>query len=399
MFELLYDQYHLYSEKRIRQRRISQELWDTLIQEWSGNPFLEVTEIGKTYLQKPIHQIKYGQGPIRICAWSQMHGDEATATIAIVDLLIFLTHYSRTIGLGWEKLHQKISLYIIPRLNHDGANLWTRETALGIDMNRDAQTLFSPEAQILYHWAEKIQPTFAFNLHDQNRLYSVGNTEHQTHIAFLATAGDELGTWSESRIRAAKLANRLTRQLMAYIPHKIAKWTDEYNPRAFGDTFQSLNYGLILLESGGAGWDLEKQSLRKLNTCLLLDSLYAISEGLWQEESTDSYESLLTNERNLADLKLRQAPLDPKGNHRADIILNIHEQVNEQGEIEYSWIIEEIGDMSVYFALTDIDASSFQQAKPQILKKEAIFTDLVFLENDSICFNLTDYTHKINKVS
>ncbi len=397
MFKLLFENYPLFTEKRIRQRRISQELWDTLIQEWKRDPILEVSEIGKTYLQKPIHQIKYGQGPIHICAWSQMHGDEATATMAIVDLLLFLTQKEHKFAWFGENMHQKISLFILPRLNHDGANLWARETALGIDMNRDAKTLFSPEARILYDWAEKIQPTFAFNLHDQNRLYSVGNTQHQTHIALLATTGDACGTWSDSRIRAAKLANRLTRQLTEYIPHKIAKWADEYNPRAFGDTFQSLNYGSILLESGGAGWDLEKHSLRKLNTCLLLDSFHAIAEGLWQEESTESYQNLLPNERNLVDLKLRQAPLDFEGKQRADIAFNLQENLNERGEIEFSWVIEDIGDMSTYFGLTDIDASSFQKAEPILLKKEKTYTNLIFLKNNKICFSLIDYTQKINK--
>ncbi len=397
MYQKLSAQYENFKESRITKRRFSESLWAELIKEWALNDTFEVSEIGKTYEGRPIHQIRYGNGPIHVCAWSQMHGDEATATKALADIFLFLTQKGDEFDSFREKLHQNISFFVIPRLNADGAARWTRETAVGIDMNRDAQRLLSPEAKILSDWADSIQPSFAFNLHDQNRLYSVGSTPHQTHIALLATTGDEHGTWTPSRIRAGKLANRMYKHIEGELANKIAKWSDEYNARAFGDTFQSRGYGLLLLESGGAGWDLEKHSLRKINACLLIDALYSIATDSWKTESMDLYQQLQTNERAIVDIKLKNAPLNKDKTIRADIAINLKESIDLQGEISYAWIIEDIGDMSIYHGLTEIDASSFELESEETIEKEKIYTQLRFQQEEKIVFQLSDFTAKIKK--
>jgi Zinc carboxypeptidase len=397
MYKNIENSYHSFKEVRIKERTFSYELWLNLIEEWKKSPMLSVSEIGKTYEGEPIHQVVFGKGPIHICAWSQMHGDEATATMALADIFLFLSGKSHELSEFREKLHQKITLYVIPRLNADGAKRWTRETALGIDMNRDAIKKNSPEAKILNEWAQKIKPAFSFNLHDQHRLYSVGNTPHQTHIALLATTGDESGTWTDSRLRAGKLANRLAQIVEKIYPNKIAKWTDEYNQRAFGDYFQAQGFGLLLLESGGAGWDLEKQSLRKTNACLLLDAFYAIATEEWKNENLQTYESLLTNERNIFDIKLLNAPLRKNDiNVRSDIGLNICEEY-ANGKITFMWTLEEIGDLNFYTGLTEIDASNYQLSEPAFFEKGKNYTSLRMTNNGGFVFDLTHYTNKINK--
>ena len=397
MYQKLSAQYENFMESRITKRRFSESLWAELIKEWAQNDTFKVSEIGKTNEGRPIHQVRYGNGPIHVCAWSQMHGDEATATKALADIFLFLTQKGDEFDTFREKLHQNISFFVIPRLNADGAARWTRETAVGIDMNRDAQRLLSPEAKILSDWADSIQPSFAFNLHDQNRLYSVGSTPHQTHIALLATTGDEHGTWTPSRIRAGKLANRMYTHIEGELANKIAKWSDEYNARAFGDTFQSRGYGLLLLESGGAGWDLEKHSLRKINACLLIDALYSIATDSWKTESMELYNQLQTNERAIVDIKLKNAPLNKDKTIRADIAINLKESIDLQGEISYAWIIEDIGDMSIYHGLTEIDASSFELESEKTIEKEKIYTQLRFQQEEKIVFQLSNFTAKIQK--
>lgn len=396
MFDYFYDQHPNYKEPTLTKRRFSAYTWENLIAKWSESPHFTVTQIGETTESRPIHEVRFGVGPIPIIAWSQMHGDEATATMALADIFRFLSLELPEYQEIREKLHQKISLYVIPRLNADGAERWTRETALGIDMNRDAQAQNSMEARLLSSWADSKKPLFAFNLHDQNRLYSVGNSAHQTHIAFLATAGDEAGTWTPSRTRAAQLANRLTRFTQKYVPNKVAKWNDEFNPRAFGDTFQSRCYGLLLLESGGAGWDLEKQSLRRLNAAIILDALTSIADESYLKESTDLYTNLKTNERQIFDIKITQAPLDPDGNHRGDIGINLVETAHPSGEITYSWSIEEVGDLSYMHALNQLDGSKWSLPEGQITCLGANITSLIFTENNTIAFDLSTFTAKIN---
>jgi hypothetical protein len=397
MFNNFYQHYHSFQETRIKERRFSEDTWRILLDDWGKSSLLKITEIGKSYEQRPIHEIKFGEGPIKIVAWSQMHGDEATATMAIADILLFLTQDGDDFREFRKNLHQKISLHFLPKLNADGAQKWQRETALGVDMNRDAQTLITPEAQLLSQWVNQIQPTFAFNLHDQNRLYSAGNTKHQTHIALLATPGDEKGTWTDSRLRAAKLANRLTRQLKPYLENKIAKWTDEYERRAFGDTFQSRNFGLLLIESGGAAWDLEKQSLRKLNACMLLDAFHAIAESKWEEENIELYTKLPTNEKAIVDIKITNAPLTEDNSQRGDIVIKLKEKSGSNLKISYSWTIDDIGDMSHLHGLTEINGANFEQGKNQKIELEGEYQELMFSEKGKIVFKLSDYTNKINQ--
>lgn len=391
MFTKAFEHYESFRENRLNKRRFSASLWQELINEWSSH--FDVRELGKTEEGRPIYEVKWGEGPIQVIAWSQMHGDEATATMALADIFRLL---SLSEGLASElkqKLHQKITLRIIPRLNADGAERWQRETALGIDMNRDATKQNSVEAQILSAWADEIKPSFAFNLHDQNRLYSVGNSPEQTHIAFLATTGDDEGTWTPSRLRAGQICNRMLTQIQPIIPGKIAKWTDEYESRAFGDTFSKRGYGLVLLESGGAGWDLEKHSLRKLNACLLIDAFCAIADESYASESIANYEALPTNERAIVDIKITDAPLS--SSVRADVLFNLVETPMTDGNIHYSWVVENIGDMSPFYGLTEIDGKDLHLSPDSSIALGENYTELVLLKDGKPSFKLSDYTHKI----
>jgi hypothetical protein len=393
MYHFFFDNYFSYQESRIKKRRFDESTWQELIDRWAESPHLQIRTVGETYEKRPIHEVRFGEGPIQIIAWSQMHGDEATATMALCDIFNFINSNNPEFDKIREILHQNLSISIIPYLNADGAARWTRETALGIDMNRDALHQYSQEAKLLSAWADEIQPQFAFNLHDQNRLYSVGNSAHQTHIAFLATAGDETGTWTESRLRAGKLANRLTRFTEEIIPNKVAKWSDEYNARAFGDTFQKRGYGLLLLESGGAGWDLEKQSLRQLTAAILLDSFYCIATNEYVNENLDAYQALATNERQLFDIKLKQAPLEASGQIRADIGINLKETGSNKTDITYSWTIEEIGDLTYMHALNELDASTWHYTQPVFLGEE--INDLIYEKAGETIFDLRTFTAKI----
>ena len=391
MFTKAFEHYDSFRENRLTKRRFSTAVWQELIAEWSTH--FAIRELGKTEEGRPIHEVKWGEGPIQVIAWSQMHGDEATATMALADIFRLLSTSGKQSEEFKQKLHQKITLRIIPRLNADGAERWQRETALGIDMNRDATKQNSVEAQILSAWADEIKPEFAFNLHDQNRLYSVGNSPEQTHIAFLATTGDDEGTWTPSRLRAGQICNRMLSQIQPLIPEKIAKWTDEYESRAFGDTFSSRGYGLILLESGGAGWDLEKHSLRKLNACLLFDAFCAIADGSYASESITNYEALPTNERAIVDIKITDAPLS--STVRADVLFNLVETPMTDGNIHYSWVVENIGDMSPFYGLTEIDGKDLHLSPDSSISLGENYTELVLLKGGKPSFKLSDYTHKI----
>ncbi|NJM52606.1 MAG: hypothetical protein HC846_03925 [Blastocatellia bacterium] len=116
---------------------------------------LKVEEVGRSYANREIYQVEWGTGKLKVFMWSQMHGDEPTATSAVVDMLAFL----QTSKLGWvKKLRESITLRVVPMLNPDGAELFTRRNLQSIDINRDAQNLVTPEGQLLKKLRDEWKP-------------------------------------------------------------------------------------------------------------------------------------------------------------------------------------------------------------------------------------------------
>jgi len=56
------------------------------------------------------------------------------------------------------------------------AEIFRRENAFNVDLNRDALRLQSPESKILWDYSVKTSPEFGFNLHDQNNYYGAGRS-------------------------------------------------------------------------------------------------------------------------------------------------------------------------------------------------------------------------------
>ena len=84
-------------------------------------------------------------------------------------------------------------------LNPDGAERYARRNAQAIDVNRDALDLATPEGRLLKAVRDRFQPELGFNLHDQNRRTTVGDTGVLASIALLAVSGDAEGTLTPGR--------------------------------------------------------------------------------------------------------------------------------------------------------------------------------------------------------
>src|SRR6188768_3215445 len=96
---------------------------------------LPVNEVGKSNLGREIYQVEFGRGPIKVFMWSQMHGDEPTATSALVDTFAFL---QKNKDLDWvKKISEIVTLRAVPMLNPDGAEMYQRRNYQNIDINRD----------------------------------------------------------------------------------------------------------------------------------------------------------------------------------------------------------------------------------------------------------------------
>ncbi len=327
-----------------------------------NNPLFAVNQVGESVEHRAIYQIKVGNGPIPVLLWSQMHGDEATATMALFDLFKFLQASHD----GFDELRQTLltntTLYFVPMLNPDGAERFQRRNALDIDLNRDALRVQSPEAVLLKNLQQTLKPFVGFNLHDQNPRYSVGHTGQQATLSFLATAYDEDRNLNEVRQRSMQLIAGMNRVLQPFIPGRIGRYNDEFEPRAFGDNIQKWGTTLVLIESGGYPNDPEKQYIRKLNFVAILMALKAIADGSYAQEAIADYQAIPENGKPLFDLLIRNAQLIRNGKpYRMDIGINRYE-VNDKSATHFSYRseIEDLGDLSTFHGLDELDATGLQ---------------------------------------
>ncbi len=254
---------------------------------------LSVEEVGRSVVGRPIHLLTLGLGPRRVLLWSQMHGDEPSATPALLDIAHFLLSSPDPAAAA---LLDGATLLLVPMLNPDGAERYARRSAQGIDINRDALSLATPEGRLLKTLRDRFEPELGFNLHDQNRRTTVGDTTRLATVALLAVAGDEEGTMTPGRARAKRVCAAIARALAPYVPDGIARYDEDWNPRAFGDNITGWGTPVVLVESGGLppGWGYP--DLTRLNFVALLSALSGLVEDDLVAEDPATYEALERNQ-------------------------------------------------------------------------------------------------------
>ena len=309
-------------------------------------------QIGESIHGRPIRALTFGQGPTRVLLWSQMHGDESTASMALADIFRFLAE-AQSDPLR-QRLAQRLTITFVPMLNPDGAELFQRENAVGIDVNRDARRLSTPEGRALKRAQETFKPEYGFNLHDQNARTRVGRRGLQSGIALLAPAYDSALSYNTVRSRARLVAASLATLFAHEIPGRIAKYDDAFNPRAFGDLMQQWGTSTVLIESGALPDDPQKQRLRALNVAGILGALDAIATRSYESVPATAYESLPFNQGGAFDVLVRggQLVLPGKSPLTLDLAINYDDAVARQrGRLRDS------GDLSEVIAIDTINAS------------------------------------------
>jgi Zinc carboxypeptidase len=314
---------------------------------------LRVTEFGKSLQGRPLRALTAGNGPTTVLLWSQMHGDESTATMSLADIMAWFNARTRERDPLRELLTQRLTIVMVPMLNPDGAELFQRENAMGIDVNRDARRLSTPEARSLKALRDSINPSFGFNLHDQNARTLGGPNGRQVGIALLAPAADAERTYGPVRSTARLVAARMREVLEQEIPGRIAKYDDAFNPRAFGDLIQQWGTSTVLIESGALPNDPEKQRLRAVNVIAILTALESIASGGYRGANPAAYESLPENAGSAVDVVITGARLVLPGTAPmpVDISMN-YEDALRKGRLR----VREVGDLAGVAALDTIKA-------------------------------------------
>jgi len=201
--EKLFDSYAQFKENSLEKRRFTHKKLQPLIQKFKKKEAFSVTKVGASIEGRSLNLISIGNGNTDVFLWSQMHGDESTATMAIFDLLNFFD--AEAFSEEKQEILKNVKLHFLPMLNPDGAQRFQRRNALGIDINRDALMLQSPASKTLKRVRDSLDANFGFNLHDQSTYYNAERTPKPASISFLAPAYNYEKSINEVRGNAMKV--------------------------------------------------------------------------------------------------------------------------------------------------------------------------------------------------
>ncbi|UJH67299.1 M14 family zinc carboxypeptidase [Allomuricauda sp. SCSIO 65647] len=362
----LYETYENYKEPSLNKRRIKYDQIQPLIDRARNDSKYVVNKVGESIEGRDLTLISIGEGDTNIFLWSQMHGDEPTATLATFDIFNFLD--SDDFKEEKQVILSNLKLHFLPMVNPDGAQVYQRRNALGIDINRDALRLQSPEGQTLKKVRDSLDAAFGFNLHDQSRYYNAERTPKPATISYLATAYNYEKDINEVRVNAMKVIVFMNDIIQKYAPGQVGRYSDDFEPRAFGDNIAKWGTSLILIESGGYANDREKQEIRKLNYVSILSALYTIATESYKQIPIEEYEKIPRNDRNLFDLKIENATYELIGkDYIIDLGINRQEiDLEGHNDFYYRSIIADQGDLSTYYGYETFDATGYKIVPPHI---------------------------------
>ncbi len=320
---------------------------------------LKVEEVGRSYGNREIYQIEWGKGATRIFLWSQMHGDEPTATPALIDMFAYL---QKNGDKKWvQKFAETFTIRAVPMLNPDGTELYQRRNLQGIDINRDATNLKTPEAQLLKKLRDEWTPHIGFNLHNQQGLTTAGNSTRQAAISFLAVLGNPSGITNAGHERNKRIISAMTIALNQFISGYMGRYDEEYNGLAFGDNFSAWGTPVILIETG-ALYGKDEMFLVKMNFVAFLTGLQSIADGIETRLSPINYDLLpLNTSGKIVHFLFRKATVvnfaDPTITpFSADVAVNMERRRAEQIAPTF---VRSIGDLPALKGLEEYDAADF----------------------------------------
>lgn len=321
-------------------------------------------EIGRSVEGRSISRISFGRGPFQVLLWSQMHGDEPTATAALLDILEHVRRHRDEPAV--RRMLSAMTVHFVPMLNPDGAERFQRRNAQGIDINRDALLLQAPEGRALKALRDRFEPALGFNLHNQNWKTSAGKGGKPASISLLAVAFDAARTETPGRVLAKKTCAVLRDTLEAFIPGQIARYDDEFEVRAFGDNVTKWGTPVVLIETGPYQGSSADQDLQKFNFVAILTALEALADGRAMQADPARYESLPMNESDVFSLLVRNATIVPGNGVPAftgDVGLASTRQVRQAVEppggrqLIQAFRVDDLGDLRVFGAVETVDAT------------------------------------------
>jgi hypothetical protein len=327
----------------------------------SAPDLFSMEQIGESVEGRSINHIRVGSGPTRILLWSQMHGDEPTATAALFDVFEYLTRHRDDPPV--RRILQQLTLHFVPMLNPDGAERSQRRNVQGIDINRDALRLQTPEGRVLKALRDKLDPEVGFNLHNQGWGTAVGDPPQPASISLLSVAYDEKRSENAGRVLTKKLCAVIRDALEPFASGQIGRYDDSFEMRAFGDNITLWGTPVVLIETGPWPSEEPDSHLVRLNFIAIVSALDALATGSVKKADAKRYESLPMNESGLFNILVRNATVINGAGippYIADIGISGNRRVRTvdgKREMQVVRSIADIGDLRKSGALRTIDAS------------------------------------------
>lgn len=134
-----------------------------------NNPAIQIKQevIGKSQKGKEIIAVRLSKAgslttpKVRVWLQGGLHGDEPAGT----ESMLFVIH-SFMSDLAWQKLLDRLDIMLVPMANVDGYEALRRESANGIDLNRDQTRLSAPESGYLKAAFSAFNPEVALDFHE-----------------------------------------------------------------------------------------------------------------------------------------------------------------------------------------------------------------------------------------
>ncbi len=340
-----------YKENKLSGRYLSFDHIRPLIDKFA-NTIEDIKVLGTSENKTPIHLIKIGEGKKRLLFWSQMHGNESTTTKAVFDLLNTLLDKKNE----WSSLILKeCTLFIIPMLNPDGSNAYTRLNYNNIDLNRDAQLKTQKESRIFSDLVQEIKPDIAFNLHGQRTIFSAGKTNKSAIISFLSPAGNKERSITNSRRIAMDIIVAMNEMLQLQLPGHVGRYDDGFNINCTGDTLETLKIPTILFEAGHYPQDYEREVTRKYIYYSLLTALNYITQKNTQNDAYyKKYFEIPENDKLFYDIIIRDTILEGK---KTDIALQ-YKEVLVKNKVKFIPEVVKIEKLENFYGHLEIQAKS-----------------------------------------
>ena len=318
-------------------------------------------KIGESLEGRAINHVTIGTGRTGVLLWSQMHGDEATATAALFDVFEYIRRHREDPMV--RRILSQLTLHVVPMLNPDGAERFQRRNAQSIDINRDALRLQTPEGRALKALRDRLNPALGFNLHNQSWRTSVGTPPKPAAISLLSVAYDEPRSEDAGRKLTKRVCAVIRDALEPLASGQLGRYDDEFEVRAFGDNITLWGTPVVLIETGPWPSAEPDAPLVRLNFVAILSALDALATGRVDKADPKRYEELPMNDSKTLFVLITNATVingagAPPFTSDIGLIANRRIRiVDGRRDLQTIVTIDDMGDLRTLGAVRQIDAT------------------------------------------